>query len=280
MRPRELTVAGFRSYRERTTFDLRGRRLVGVVGPIGSGKSSLLDAITFALYGKTPVFERDTRSLIHQLADAAQVELVFEVDGQVWRAQRGLRRKGQSQHKLERLSDDGPDPEVLDTVVQERATRDRVVELLGLDFDAFCRSVMLAQNRFAQFLRATPTQRNEVLKGVFGYERFDRALARARERAAAAQATIDAIDDEARRLVEAKSALAHARDEAAATATRAAAFEERWEAIAVAAASSRACASALFASTSRRASSSIASIVACAAAARSRARASARSNRS
>jgi DNA repair exonuclease SbcCD ATPase subunit len=82
MRPRELTVEGFRSHRHRTTFDFRDRRLIGIVGPIGAGKSSLLDAVVFALYGKTPTFERDTRSLIHQLADIAKVQLEFEVDRQ------------------------------------------------------------------------------------------------------------------------------------------------------------------------------------------------------
>src|SRR5512146_3256574 len=105
MRPRELTLEGFRSYRDRTTFDFRDRRLVGIVGPIGAGKSSILDAIAFALYGKTPAVESATRSLIHQLCDAAHVELVFQVDGQTWRVQRGLRRKGQSGHKLERLAE-------------------------------------------------------------------------------------------------------------------------------------------------------------------------------
>jgi len=62
MRPLELRLKGFRSYREETVFDWRGRHLVGVVGPIGAGKSSILEAIAFALYGKTPTFERDTKS--------------------------------------------------------------------------------------------------------------------------------------------------------------------------------------------------------------------------
>ncbi len=63
MRPLELVVNGFRSYAEETRFDWRGRRLVGVVGPIGSGKSSILDAIAYALYGRTPATSRDTRYL-------------------------------------------------------------------------------------------------------------------------------------------------------------------------------------------------------------------------
>src|SRR5439155_770394 len=195
MRPRELTLQGFRSYRGRTTFDLRDRRLVGVVGPIGAGKSTILDAVVFALYGKTPSFERDTRSLIHQLEDGCHVELVFEVDGQVWRAQRALRRKGQSQHRLERLAKDAEDAEVLETVLQERPVRQRVERLLGMTFDAFCRSVLLAQNRFAEFLKATPTDRNAVLKGVFGYERFDAALAAAKDRVRGAEPELEGISE-------------------------------------------------------------------------------------
>ncbi len=94
MRPLELTLEGFRSYRERVTFDWRGRRLVGIVGPIGSGKSSILDAVSFALFGKTPRVEGATKSLIHQLADQSHVELRFEVDGQVWRAVRRSDARG------------------------------------------------------------------------------------------------------------------------------------------------------------------------------------------
>ena len=93
MRPLELTVDGFRSYRTPQTFDLRGRRLVGIVGEIGAGKSSILDAIAFALYGKTPTIGRETKSLIHQLRDDCHVQLRFRVDGQVWQIQRSLRRR-------------------------------------------------------------------------------------------------------------------------------------------------------------------------------------------
>ena len=220
MRPRELTLQGFRSYRGRTTFDLRDRRLVGVVGPIGAGKSTILDAVVFALYGKTPSFERDTRSLIHQLEDGCHVELVFEVDGQVWRAQRALRRKGQSQHRLERLAKDAEDAEVLETVLQERPVRQRVERLLGMTFDAFCRSVLLAQNRFAEFLKATPTDRNAVLKGVFGYERFDAALAAAKDRVRGVELELEGLAREGSRLDEARERLDEARAEATATSAR------------------------------------------------------------
>jgi len=174
MRPLSLTLDGFRSYAARIELDWRPYRLVGVVGPIGSGKSSVLDAITFALFGMTPSEKVNTKSLIHQRADIAQVELVFSVDHQVWRAVRAIRRNGQSEHALFRFESDeaflkGAKP--IEMVVKKGEVDARVRLLLGMDFDAFGRSALLAQGRFAELLRATPTQRDDVLKGVFGFDR-------------------------------------------------------------------------------------------------------------
>ena len=216
MRPLELTIEGFRSYRERVTFDWRGRRLVGIVGPIGSGKSSILDAVSFALYGKTPQVEGATKSLIHQLADQSHVELRFQVDGQVWRAVRSLRRKGASGHQLELLADDSPDAQVLEVVTLEGAMNERVEQIIGMDFKTFCRSVLLAQNRFSEFLKATPAQRDAVLKGVFGFERLDDALRVAKTRAERIDLELASLGKERERIVEAREHL----DEARATAER------------------------------------------------------------
>jgi exonuclease SbcC len=169
MRPRELTLRGFRSFADQTTFRFEGRGLVGIVGPIGSGKSSILDAISFGLYGKTPKIERDTKSLISQRRNSLHVELVFEVDGAAWRVVRSLRRSGAPAHTLYRTDADG-EHEVAD---KAREVTERISELLGMEFEAFRRSVLLAQNQFAGFLEATPTERNQVLKGGFGFDRLD-----------------------------------------------------------------------------------------------------------
>ncbi len=170
MRPRELTLRGFRSFAEPTSFHFRGRGLVGIVGPIGSGKSSILDAISFALYGRTPRSGTETSALINQRRDALQVELVFEVDGVEWKVVRALRRRGAAAHTLYRRSADGPEEEVAD---KAREVTERITALIGMEFDAFRRSVLLAQNQFAAFLEATGTDRNQVLKGVFGFDRID-----------------------------------------------------------------------------------------------------------
>jgi DNA repair protein SbcC/Rad50 len=220
MRPLELTVEGFRSYREKTTFDWRGRRLVGIVGPIGSGKSSIIDAISFGLFGKTPAVERDTKSLIHQRCDQCHVELVFEVEGQVWRAQRALRSKGAAGHKLELLTEDGADPEVREIVTGERATNERIESLLGMDFRAFCRSVLLAQNRFSEFLKATAGDRDKVLKGVFDLDVLDEAQRVAKSHLDRVEAELEALGDERRRIDEARGRLEEARTNAATAASR------------------------------------------------------------
>ena len=225
MRPLELTLKGFRSYRGEATFDFRGRRLVGIVGPIGAGKSSILDAVAFALYGKTPTYERDTKALIHQRADECHVALRFEVDGQVWRAARGLRRTGASGHQLQRLDPGDPLGAAIEEVQGEKPVRVRVEQLLGMDFDAFCRSVLLAQNRFSDFLRATPRERNEVLKGVFGYERFDAALDGAKRRVAETTLLLESLEREGAKLAEAQAALTLAEERLASAAERAARFE-------------------------------------------------------
>lgn len=176
MRPLELDLRNFRSYfGDGHTFDFRDRHLIGIVGPIGAGKSTILDAIAFALYGRTPRVNRGTRSLIHQRADHAAVRFRFEVDGQIWEAVRQLRVKGQSQHALYLLEDDTEDAEIVSEhrYVLEGEVNERVEALLGFDYDAFGRSVLLAQGQFAEFLTARPADRDKVLKGVFGHERID-----------------------------------------------------------------------------------------------------------
>ena len=176
MRPLELRLRNFRSFAgDEHTIDFRGRRLMGIVGPIGSGKSSILDAITFSLYGRTPRSGKSTKALIHQQKKHASVRLRFVAGGQVWETVRTVRRKGASQHALYRLPGDvAPErcvPE--EKIILEREVNNRIFRIIRLDYQAFSRSVMLAQGQFADFLTATPSERDKVLKGVFGYNRID-----------------------------------------------------------------------------------------------------------
>ncbi len=218
MRPLELRLRNFRSYfGESPVFDFRNRSLVGVVGPIGSGKSSLLDAVSFALYGKTPTAGANTKALIHQRAADGGVNFRFEVGGEIWEVVRILRRKGASQHALYRLDGDESGDEPAARVTLEGEVNDKIAALLGLDYDAFGRSVLLAQGRFAEFLRSRPAERDAVLKGVFGHDRIDAMREVAKTRAAAAAAEFgkvsvrtEQLDRIAVRLEESRGALAAA----------------------------------------------------------------------
>ncbi|MGQ0678782.1 MAG: AAA family ATPase [Actinomycetota bacterium] len=182
MRPLEVTLEGFKSYRFPQTFNLESRSLFGIVGPTGSGKSTILEAIIFALYGKTPRVERDTKKLINSQQEQARVQLSFEVDRAAWEVTRVLRRKGSSQTLLRRLDDASSD-----ALTGERAASERIEEIVGLDFNAFCSSVSLPQGEFDRFLRATPAERSRILKGIFRLERVDQM----RERAQATKASLE-----------------------------------------------------------------------------------------
>ncbi len=209
MRPVELRLRNFRSYfGDEASFDFRGRRLVGIVGPIGSGKSSILDAIAFALYGRTASVGKGTKALIHQRAEHGTVAFRFDIDGDLWEAQRMLRKKGAGDHALYRLKDDSEDAEKLEQVVGEAEVNASIVELLGLDFDAFGRSVLLAQGRFAEFLTARPAERDKVLKGVFGFDRIDRMRAVAKERAGEAEIEAEKAEVAVRHLTELEASAA------------------------------------------------------------------------
>ena len=167
MRPLELSLEGFRSYRSATTFEFDGRGVFGIVGPTGAGKSSILDGIIYGLYGRTPQIGKDTRKLIASGAPMARIRLRFEVDGTDWEVTRVLREQGASQVVLHR-----PGVSALDTS-GERAVNERINDIVGLDYEAFCSSVTLPQGEFDRFLTATPSDRSKILKRIFRYERVD-----------------------------------------------------------------------------------------------------------
>ncbi len=219
MRPLRLDMAGFTVFRDPTTVDLTDADFFVLVGPTGSGKSTVLDAICFALYGTVPRWD-DRRSIEHALspsATEARVRLVFEAAGARFVATRVVRRDGKgkvwtAQAGLEQLPagfdlstfDLAPaqrGAESLGTVLAGTPTEmDAAVQAaVGLPYEQFTSSVMLPQGAFARFLHAKPKERQDILVNLLGLHVYRRIGERAglvqREAEAAASATRSLLGD-------------------------------------------------------------------------------------
>ncbi len=177
MRPLELTVEGLRSFRSAATLDLRGRDQIAVVGDTGAGKSSIIEAITYALYGQ-PTFSGLNRELMNDTATTLRVALRFRVAGTEWEVVRALRRGssgavGAARAQLRRFDAEG---ELMEMVEQARPVNERIEALIGLNRDAFLRTTVLPQGRFAQLLVADdPRLRAAILRQVWRTDELEAA---------------------------------------------------------------------------------------------------------
>ena len=197
MRPLELELTAFRSY-DRATIDLRPYERVVITGDTGAGKTSLLDAVCFALYGRTPEQTRP-RELLTLGHSHGEVRLTFSARGEVWRATRRYGRDApEPAQLLERLvTDGGPSRE---TLSGEAAVERRLSAVVGMSFAAFTSAVLLTQGRFAQFLSAQPRDRDAILRELFGVASLEGARQAAMVHAAAAERQADLRTEDAARL--------------------------------------------------------------------------------
>jgi exonuclease SbcC len=217
MRPVRLHMDGFGSFREPTTVDFTDTDYFALVGPTGAGKSTVIDAITFALYGTVPRWDnrRVVGWALSSNAVRGVVELVFDADGSRYTVARELRRARnggvtQKNARLERFADpaDALDPTTaVDAVTESLATDSGVTaaveDLLGLSFDHFTQCVVLPQGEFAAFLRANPSARRDTLLKLLGADLYKDIGQRANARAATAGARAGALAEQLTRFSDA-----------------------------------------------------------------------------
>jgi DNA repair protein SbcC/Rad50 len=198
MRPVTLRMHGFAAFREPTVVDFTGADYFAFVGPTGSGKSTVIDAMTFALYGSVPRWgNRGVVGLaLSPTATRGTVALEFEVAGRRYVAARDLRRAASGsvtvrEARLELLPPEGSEDGTEVLAAGAPAVSRAVEELLGLPFEQFCMCVVLPQGEFAQFLHVPAAERQKVLTRILGlgvYEQMARqAGLRARDQAQAAE---------------------------------------------------------------------------------------------
>ena len=211
MRPLRLDLAGFATFRDETTVDFTDADFFALVGPTGSGKSSIIDAICFALYGTVPRW-RNSSSVSNALAPSAaeaRVRLVFETAGERYVATRVVRRDGKGRVKtagaaLQRMPagfdvrklDTGLTPDDLGEPLAGTPTEldAAVTEVIGLPYDQFVTCVVLPQGEFAEFLHAKPATRQQILVNLLGFSIYEQVRERATARAGRAEAELSATD--------------------------------------------------------------------------------------
>ena len=182
MKPLTLTIQGLNSFEESVCIDfckLTSRGLFGIFGPTGSGKSSILDGMTLALYGEAA---RGTKNFIN--VNSQRCSVIFEFlagpgGRERYRVSRNYRREketGSARASLARLEKIGPEGQSEILADQTRNVNEECIRILGLGREDFLRTAVLPQGRFAEFLRMQGKERTEMLERIFGLERFGTLL--------------------------------------------------------------------------------------------------------
>jgi exonuclease SbcC len=198
VKPVFLRFAGLHSYIDEQQVDfprLLGAGVFGIFGPTGSGKSTILDAMTLALYGSVDRAAHNTQGIINHDSDQLAVAYTFELSDasatRRYRAERTFRR-GKSFDSVEAVQarfvelDRGEpgEEDVLHVLADKaRAVTAQVEEILGLTLGDFTRAVVLPQGKFAEFLALQGAERRSMLQRLFGLEIYgDRLCERVRVR--------------------------------------------------------------------------------------------------
>lgn len=192
MKPLKLTMRAFGPYAGETVIDfekLQGRHLFLICGPTGAGKTTILDAMCYALYGKTSG-DRTGEKMRSDYADSSErTEVIFDfmLGDKTYRATRSpaqmvdkKRGSGQTlaamQASLSEM-EDGKEINTLRTGIEEAAGK-----LIGLNADQFCQVILLPQGDFRKLLVAKADEREAILKQLFKTQRFSEFKDRLKDR--------------------------------------------------------------------------------------------------
>jgi len=187
--PLTLTIKNFMCYREDVpTLDFRSIHIACLSGDNGNGKSALLDAITWVLWGEART--RTQEELVHQGQQDMAVELEFLSQGQTYRVSRRHSRSGRSRQgstilELQVAADEAGNSFAPITGNTMRDTQRRIIEILHMDYETFTNTAFLQQGKADQFTRSTPAKRKECLAEVLDlsyYQKLeDRSKTRSRD---------------------------------------------------------------------------------------------------
>ena len=192
MLPVRLEIKNFLPYRSTDPVRFEGIHLACLTGANGAGKSSLLDAITWALWGKARA--RHDEDLIHLGQQDMHVQLDFEQAGLIYRIIRKRTRKQRSTGTLDLLVKGGEGQFNPITEPTMRATQDRINQLLRLDYETFINSAFLQQGKADSFTTRTPKERKQILSDILGLALWEQYEATVREHLKQLQSQLEVYD--------------------------------------------------------------------------------------
>ncbi|MEW6144847.1 MAG: SMC family ATPase [Thermodesulfobacteriota bacterium] len=199
MVPLALSVKNFLSYGENTsTLDFRDFSIACLSGRNGHGKSALIDALTWALWGRCRVKIKE--EVIKRGATEARVELEFESEGNRYRILRSIsKKKGGSQGSLDLQVFDGGSGSYA-PLDQGAKAQSAIEKILKMDYNSFICSSFILQGMADEFTKRTPADRKEVLSKILELDEYETLTRKARERAQASGSEAAALEAEASRL--------------------------------------------------------------------------------
>jgi DNA repair protein SbcC/Rad50 len=196
MIPLYLKLTNFMPY-QTAELNFSGIHIGCLTGDNGAGKSSILDAITWAVWGRSRSKRDD--ELVHQGQTEMQVEFTFELSGNVYRVMRARKvgkKSGVGALDFQVRSVNGDNGEQWKTIAepQMNATQQKIIDLLRLDYDTFINSAFLLQGRADEFTVKTATERKKVLADILGLDIWDEYEARAKEKIISIENELRLID--------------------------------------------------------------------------------------
>ncbi len=198
MRPSRLEIEGFTAFRERTVVEFDDADLFVLCGPTGSGKSSLIDAMTFALYGSVPRYNHENLiySVVSQGLQEARVRFDFMIQNKPYTAVRVIRRQKRGDRWGAVTKEARLESGKRDLAASAKELNEQVLKIFGLNFVQFTTCVVLPQGDFARFLHSTPADRQGLLKELLRIYIYGEMGQRARQRNAKAKQQIQSLDEQ------------------------------------------------------------------------------------
>lgn len=189
MIPKKLTIKNFLSYQQ-VTLDFAGLHTACISGVNGAGKSSLLEAMTWAIWGQSRAESED--DIIHMGAKEAQVDFIFRSGNELYRIIR-TRPKGSASSLEFQISAEGKFRSLTERGL--RATQQVILSHLKMDYDTFINSAYLRQGRADEFMLKRPSDRKQVLAEILTLSQYDDLSDRAKDIARICKGELTALEN-------------------------------------------------------------------------------------